>query len=114
MQLTDIPCLGVRFTWFSGCGKVMSRLDIFLLSDNLIPMWNITAQWIGFWDISDHCPIWMKSKCAKIELVGRGDYRLCEKLMRLKERLKWWNKNVFGWIDLGVENDVKMLWIVPS
>lgn len=28
---------------------------------------------------------------------------LKEKFKFLKERLKWWNKSVFGWLDLKIE-----------
>lgn len=32
-----------------------------------------------------------------------------EKLKFLKERLKWWSKEVFGWLDLNIENIVEDL-----
>lgn len=35
----------------------MNRLDSFLLSeDQRISTWQISAQWVGARDISDHCP----------------------------------------------------------
>lgn len=39
----------------------------------------------------------------KIEVGGRGDFRLCEKLKMLKVGLRWWKRLVFGWVDLRVE-----------
>ncbi|KAI5403863.1 hypothetical protein KIW84_051128 [Lathyrus oleraceus] len=61
MKLTDMSCIGGRFTWFNGRGIGMSILDIFLMFDNLIGIWKITAQWFDQRDISYHYPIWLKS-----------------------------------------------------
>lgn len=36
MGLVDIPCLGKKFSWCSGDGQSMRRLDTFIISDNLI------------------------------------------------------------------------------
>ncbi|XP_058783622.1 uncharacterized protein LOC131658332 [Vicia villosa] len=83
-RLVDIPCKEKKFTWYSGDEMSMSRIDRFLISDDVINDW-------GWWD--------------KVE--GRGDFVLKEKLHLLKERLKWWNKVVFGIIDLEVEEGVK-------
>lgn len=44
--------------WFKGNGKVMSRLDKFLLSRKLIDVWEVTNQVVGKLDILDHTPIW--------------------------------------------------------
>lgn len=59
MNLVDVPVLGKKFTWWSGDGRARSRLDRFLLFEELISKWQVAAQWIGEWDISDHCPIWL-------------------------------------------------------
>lgn len=32
-----------------------------------------------------------------------------EKLKKLRERLRWWNKEVYGWIDLQFQENVKEL-----
>lgn len=45
----------------------------------------------------------------KLNVEGRGDYVLYEKVKRLKVSLKVWNREVFGWIDLRVNNMVKEL-----
>lgn len=42
----------------------------------------------------------------KIQIDGRKTFVIKEKLKILRERLKWWNKEVFGWIDLNIENIV--------
>lgn len=31
-RLADVPCSGNKFTWFSGDGRSMIRIDIFLLT----------------------------------------------------------------------------------
>lgn len=41
MDLKHIPCVGGKFTWFKGNGKVMSRLDRFILSSKLIKDWDV-------------------------------------------------------------------------
>lgn len=40
-----------------------------------------------------------------------GEEILCYqgKVQGFKEHLKWWNVNVFGWIDLKVDKDVEIL-----
>ncbi|MCH82646.1 hypothetical protein A2U01_0003457, partial [Trifolium medium] len=59
MELVDIPVIGKKFSWFSADGRAMSRLDRFLLSDNFIAKEEVSGQWIGDRDISDHCPVWL-------------------------------------------------------
>lgn len=43
MDLVDIPVLGKRYTWFSGDGIAKSRLDRFLLTEDVITKWNVVA-----------------------------------------------------------------------
>ncbi|XP_058725579.1 uncharacterized protein LOC131596860 [Vicia villosa] len=132
MKLVDIPTIGGKYTWFNSNGKSMSRIDRFLLSESFIEDWNIEGQYIGARDISDHAPIWIKNnrkdwgpkpfkfnngclkhpdfenfvkeEWGKIVVKGRGDFCLVEKLKILKGRLAWWNKFVFGWIDLNIKS----------
>ncbi|XP_058767003.1 uncharacterized protein LOC131640642 [Vicia villosa] len=131
MELVDVPTIGGKFTWFSSNGRAMSRIDIFLLSDSLIEDWKVVGQVIGGRDISDHAPIWIKNnkkdwgpkpfkfnnnwlnhkdfgkfveeEWAKINVKGRGDFCLVEKLKILKGRLSWWNKVVYGCLDLNID-----------
>lgn len=56
-SLVDLPCYGNSFSWFSGDGKFMSRIDKFLLSDSLIERWEVVDQFIRKRDISYHCPV---------------------------------------------------------
>ncbi|XP_058740910.1 uncharacterized protein LOC131613240 [Vicia villosa] len=57
--LADVPCKGKRFIWFSGDGKIKSRIDRFLISNKVIMSWGVVGQWIGMRYISDHCPVWL-------------------------------------------------------
>ncbi|XP_058772452.1 uncharacterized protein LOC131646435 [Vicia villosa] len=134
MELIDLPSVGGRFTWFSGAGNAMSRLDRFLLSDSLISSWNLENQLVGKRINSDHCPVWLKpangdwgpkpfrfnngwfkhdefrsfvaEEWNLIQVAGRGDFILYEKLKKLKQALKKWNNETFGWIDLSIEEKI--------
>ncbi|XP_058785271.1 uncharacterized protein LOC131660131 [Vicia villosa] len=113
-NLVDIPSKGKKFTWFGGDGKARSRIDRFLVADNIVNKWGILGQMVGNWDISDHCPIWLicdkedwgpkpfkanaewfsnrdfspfvEKEWKELVVKGRGDYVLKEKLRLLKER----------------------------
>lgn len=41
LDLIDVPLMGNKFTWFNLSGKVVSTLDRFLLSDELVEEWNV-------------------------------------------------------------------------
>ncbi|XP_058784312.1 uncharacterized protein LOC131659088 [Vicia villosa] len=51
----------------------------------------------------------MEEEWKGIIVQGRGDFVLKEKFRLIKERLKWWDKNVFGKVDLEVEEGVRDL-----
>ncbi|XP_058776198.1 uncharacterized protein LOC131650510 [Vicia villosa] len=134
-SLVDIQCKGKKFSWFSGDGKSKSRIDQFLLSNCVVNEWEIIGQFIGDRDLSDHCPIWLMSdksnwgpkpfrfnnewfsndefipfvekEWSSLKVGGRGDFVLKEKLKLFKEKLKWWNKEVFGKFDLDMEGGVR-------
>ncbi|XP_058765777.1 uncharacterized protein LOC131639291 [Vicia villosa] len=133
--LIDIPCKGKKYSWYSGDGRAMSRIDRFLVSNVVVNRWGLVGQFIGCRDVSDHCPVWLvkdrenwgpkpfkfnnewfsfksfipfvETEWKEMVVEGRGDFVLIEKLKRLKDRLKWWNEVVFGKIDLEVEECVK-------
>jgi hypothetical protein len=137
MELVDIPVMGKKFTWFSSDGTTMSRLDCFLLSEGFIAKEGISNQWVGDRDISDHCPIWLltsnqnwgpkpfkfnncwidhpeffnfvKSSWESMEIQGKKAFVIKEKLKRLKIALKTWNREVFGILDLNIDQTVKDL-----
>lgn len=94
----------------------MSRIDRFLLLNNVVNRWGMIGQLIGSRDISNHSPIWIAAdnsnlgpkpfkfnnewfpfdsflpfvdkewKSLKVE--GRGDFVLKEKFRLLKDKLR--------------------------
>ncbi|MCI20516.1 hypothetical protein A2U01_0041678 [Trifolium medium] len=129
MEVIDVPVTGKNFIWFSVDGKAMSRLDRFLLSKGFIDKSGVSGQWVSDRDISNHCPVWgpkpFKFNNCWLEHVefnrfvedlwvnmpskGKKAFVLKEKLKRLKEALKGWNKEVFGVLDMNIESTVKEL-----
>ncbi|XP_058726722.1 uncharacterized protein LOC131598106 [Vicia villosa] len=135
-DLVDVPCKGKRISWFSGDGKSKSRIDRFLVSNFVISSWGVVDQWIGLTDVSDHCPVrlmvdkedwgpkpfkfnnewfndksffdFVKKEWEEIIVHGRGDFVLKEKFRLIKE-IEMVGKNVFGKIDLEIEENVKDL-----
>ncbi|XP_058751317.1 uncharacterized protein LOC131624383 [Vicia villosa] len=43
-KLIDVQCKGKTFSWFSGDGKAMSRLDRFLISDSVISRYDLEIE----------------------------------------------------------------------
>lgn len=39
----------------------MSRLDIFLITDNMGSIWKLNNQVVGKRVLSNHCPVWLKA-----------------------------------------------------
>ncbi|XP_045791359.1 uncharacterized protein LOC123886064 [Trifolium pratense] len=137
MEVIDTPVLGKKFTWFNSDGSAMSRLDRFLLSEGFIHQGGVSYQWIGDRDISDHCPIWLecsnhnwgpkpfkfnncwvdhpefldlvKKNWAQSDVRGTKTFVISEKMKRLKEALKKWNRDVFGFKDLCIDKTVREL-----
>ncbi|XP_045791549.1 uncharacterized protein LOC123886261 [Trifolium pratense] len=135
MGVIDVPVLGKKFSWISADGKSKSRIDRFLLSDGFVTKHGITGQWIGDRDISDHCPIWLivspkdwgpkpfrvingwldhpdfisfvESSWKSFVVHGKKAYVLKEKFKLLKESLRKWNREIFGFLDLNIEKTVK-------
>jgi hypothetical protein len=134
MEVIDVPVLGKKFSWFSGDGKSMSRIDRFLLSEGFINSQGISGQWIGDRDISDHCPIWLmdssnnwgpkpfrfingwlehpeffpfvEKSWKSFDVYGKKAYVLKEKSRLFKECLRKWNREVFGILDLNIDKSV--------
>ncbi|XP_058741126.1 uncharacterized protein LOC131613476 [Vicia villosa] len=134
-ELQDVPCKGKCFSWFIGDGHAASRIDRFLLSEDLISSWGVVGQRIGNRYISEHYPVWLmvdkedwgpkpfmfnntwfedknflpfiESEWNKLKVVGRSDFVLKEKLRLLKYSLRKWNVNVFGKVDLEIKEGVE-------
>ena len=64
LELTDLPALGKKFTCFANDGVTMSKIDGFLVSEGFISRWDLSSQWVGDRDISDHCMLWLISSRA--------------------------------------------------
>lgn len=110
----------------------MSRLDRFLLSEGWVSPWDVTAQWVGNRDVSDHCLIslqgdstnwgpkpfrfnncWLQnsvffdfvvSSWVGLKVDGWKAFAFKEKLKLMKEKLKVWNKEVFGNLDNKIDS----------
>ncbi|GAU45706.1 hypothetical protein TSUD_86820 [Trifolium subterraneum] len=106
LEVVDIPLKGKMYTWFNADGSAMSKFDRFLVSENFIEKGSLSYEWVGDHDILDHCPIWLMSSNLK---WGKKAFIIKEKLKRLKEALKVWNREVFGIIELKIDMTVKEL-----
>lgn len=116
-----------------GDGGSMSRLDRFMLSDGLIDSRSVVGQEVSDRDISDRFHIWLKANVLnwglnsfkinncqfdhpsikefmeneqKSLVAGSQAFVIKEKLKRLKDILRWLNREFFGWIDLEIEKYV--------
>ncbi|XP_058786237.1 uncharacterized protein LOC131660890 [Vicia villosa] len=115
----------------------MSRIDRILVSEKVMNDWGVIGQMVGERDISDHCSIWLEidnndwgpkpfkfnnewfshdsflsfveKEWKSFKVEGRRDFVLKQKLFFLKGRLKWWNKEVFGRIDLEIQEEVSAI-----
>ncbi|CAK8578049.1 unnamed protein product [Lathyrus sativus] len=137
MNLTDLPAVGNKFTWFNSSGNCRSRLDRFLVDDTAISMLSLLNQLVGDRDVSDHMPVWLKSNFVNwgpkpfrsfncwlshkdfipfvkkswcsYHVSGSHCNILIKKFSVLKSDIRNWNRNVFGWLDLKIEKNVSNL-----
>lgn len=100
----------------------------------MISKWEAVAQEVRKRDVSDHKPVWTKSrkvdwgsKSFKVlrclydlkdfenfirkewnanVIKGSSDFIIKEKFRYLRGRLRWWNLNVFGMVELKIEEIV--------
>lgn len=132
-DLIDLPLKGARYTWSNGqANPIMCRLDRFLISSSFEQHYPLVTQLAKARPTSDHIPLlldifdpswgpspfrfeimwfmengflqlledWWLSFC----FVGTPSTVLWLKLQALKEKLKVWNKEVFGRIDTQLKN----------
>ncbi|XP_026405470.1 uncharacterized protein LOC113300482 [Papaver somniferum] len=124
-DLIDLPLKGARFTWSNGqSNPVMCRLDKFLISPSFEQHFPFVSQLAKARPTSDHIPLlldisdpsWGPSPfrfeamwflengflqllevwCLSFCFAGTPSTVLWLKLQALKEKLKVWNKEVFG------------------
>ncbi|KAL5557970.1 hypothetical protein UlMin_034181 [Ulmus minor] len=125
LELRDLALHNASFTWSNFREEaVKSRLDIFLFTEEWGAGKNDIRQETGSRTCSDHMPIildtspvswgptpfrfenmWLehsgfRQECEQwwrgIEVEGWESYRIMEKLRALKDKIKAWNKEVFG------------------
>ncbi|RVX07561.1 Transposon TX1 uncharacterized 149 kDa protein [Vitis vinifera] len=129
LELLDLPMQGGAFTWSGGRNnQSWARLDRFRVTQNWLDMFSGVAQCRLHRPTSDHFPIllmggglrrgptsfrfenmWLKVDDFKgllrgwwqgIEVRGRASFRLASKLKELKQKIKVWNKEVFGRLEV--------------
>ncbi|RVW54204.1 hypothetical protein CK203_004708 [Vitis vinifera] len=96
LGLMDLPLQGGEFTWNGGQNnQVWARLDRFLVSPSWTDQYNGISQCRlsrpveGFKDL-------VRSWWQGIEVRGSGSYKLATKMKEIKQKLKVWNREVFG------------------
>lgn len=136
-SLQDIPMSGRKYTWSSPSGSSMSRLDKFLISAGWLSKWPNSVQKGHSSFISDHCAIslfdshvdwgpkpfrtldcwfdhpefrdFVKKEWGELSYSGKKAFVLKEKIKALKNSLKIWNKEIFGFIDVRIHEQNKEL-----
>lgn len=61
MKLEGIPLVGRKFTWYKSNGTMRSRIDRVLATRDWLESWPQCAQWVLDRNVSNHCPIVVKS-----------------------------------------------------
>ncbi|XP_057780084.1 uncharacterized protein LOC130998691 [Salvia miltiorrhiza] len=131
-DLVEIRLQGRTFTWYQPNGQCKSKLDRFLVNDKWLEVWPQTKARGLQRTISDHCPILMETKVMdwgpkpfrfinawtshpdfeevvreswnRSGIRGWSCFVFKEKMKRLKNDLKKWNKSTFGVIDENIES----------
>ena len=125
LGLRDIPMQGGVFTWSGGPNnQSWARLDRFLVNTSWLDQFSSVLQSRLPRPLSDHFPVslegrglrrgpspfrfenmWLKVEGFQdmirrwwweVEVRGSASYRLATKLKEIKQKLKVWNKEVFG------------------
>ncbi|RVW74104.1 LINE-1 reverse transcriptase-like [Vitis vinifera] len=125
LGLVDLPLQGGVFTWSGGLNnQTWARLDRFLVSPSWLDQFSGVIQRRLPRPVSDHFPVlleggglrrgpspfrfenmWLKVEgfldlirnwWREIEVRGTASYRLAAKMKELKQKLKAWNREVFG------------------
>ena len=140
LEVEEPTCEGRKYTWFRPNGAAKSKLDRMFVSAEWFTKWPASTQYILDKNFLDHHPVlfnsknvdwgpkpfrildcWLKDKSfgkivnecwTQTQQSGWGGIALKEKIKRLKERLKLWNKEQFGdtlkkvhVLNVGMEND---------
>ncbi|XP_058759955.1 uncharacterized protein LOC131633261 [Vicia villosa] len=114
MEVVDLPVIGNMFTWVNSNGKARRNRDI---SDHR-PVWVKTSKldWgpkpfkvFHCWYEHEDFLKFVKQEWEAFSVTGSSAFVLKEKLKLLRNRLRWWHKHVFGWLDLKDEEEVDEL-----
>ncbi|RVW21265.1 LINE-1 reverse transcriptase-like [Vitis vinifera] len=91
LELIDLPLQGGSFTWSGGLyNQAWARLDRFLVSPRWLDQFeNMWLRVEGFKDL-------LRSWWQGMVVSGRASYKLATKLKGMKQKLKTWNREVFG------------------
>ncbi|KAL6343127.1 hypothetical protein AAG906_019670 [Vitis piasezkii] len=129
LELKDVPLVGGPFTWNGGVNnQAFSRLDRFLFNEGWDNHFGDVRQCVLPRPVSDHFPIlldvgggrrgpspfrfenmWLKVEGVKelmkswwegVSFNGSASFILAEKIKVLKAKLKEWNRDSFGRIEL--------------
>ncbi|XP_059598831.1 uncharacterized protein LOC132255113 [Vitis vinifera] len=125
LGLVDLPLQGGGYTWSGGPNnQYWARLDRFLVTSSWLDQFSSVIQKRLSRPVSDHFPVlleggavrrgpspfrfenmWLKvegfqelihSWWQGIEVRGSASYRLATKMKEVKQKLKVWNREVFG------------------
>ena len=63
VKTSSFTSISIQITWFRPNGSCKSKLDRVLVSDAWLSKWPDSSQFILDRNYSDHCPVFMQSKC---------------------------------------------------
>ncbi|RVW24909.1 hypothetical protein CK203_079460 [Vitis vinifera] len=95
LELLDLPMQRGAFTWSGGRNnQSWARLDRFLVTQNWLDIFE--NMWLKVDDFKGLLRGWWQG----IEVRGRASFRLASKLKELKQKIKVWNREVFGRLEV--------------
>ena len=111
MEVEEVRSVGRFFTWCRPNGVVMSRLDIFLLSDEWLSQWPDSTQFVLDKDFSDHCPILLRSRANDWgpKPFKVMDWWLQEKSFQNLVVHSWSNYHLSGWGGFALKQKLKLI-----
>ncbi|GKE05444.1 putative RNA-directed DNA polymerase, eukaryota, reverse transcriptase zinc-binding domain protein, partial [Tanacetum coccineum] len=110
--LHDLSMGGQRFTWFNKKGTKMSKLDLYLVSNNFFDVWPNTSVNALNRVISDHNPLLLKAGITVD--YGPRPFRVFDHRLKLDElnhlvKTSWSSNQYNGVADIVLKNKFKQL-----
>ncbi|RVW18300.1 Transposon TX1 uncharacterized 149 kDa protein [Vitis vinifera] len=100
LELLDIPLHGGVASWSGGRNnQAWARLDRFLVTQDWLDCFSGVLQCRLPRPVSDHFPIILKGG-GEAGGRGRASFRVASKLKFLKDKIKSWNREVFGRVEV--------------